>query len=158
MRTALLDLVWLMFYLTIMRLLGFRLSRQRPRPNPNPNSNLGPKPTPAPAGVTPSGPVFAAPAKPRCRHRIIDRQMCIEALVRINGAFAPNAEAAPAEPAQAAPCPPVQASHPRACSAPWSEPAGNVAPVQPSPLPRRPRAENAAKPTVQTLVHFVAIS
>jgi hypothetical protein len=76
MRAALLDLLWLMLYVTVMRLLGYRI-RRAPSPRATARTALA------------STPIPAAPAKPRRTHRYIDRQMCLDLLAGINSAVTP---------------------------------------------------------------------
>jgi hypothetical protein len=76
-RTALCDLLWLAFYVTFMRLLGYRFRRHRPAAPPR----RAPIPPPAPRA--------AAPARPRRKHRYLDREACLAQLARINSACAP---------------------------------------------------------------------
>ena len=102
---ALRSLVWLTLYVTIMRLLGYRIARD---PTPRPAR-------PAPTQAQPPIPPHLTHANPRRKHRYLDRAMCLNLLSSINQDFTP-ASPAPAQPA--APTPAPAAPHPRAASPP----------------------------------------
>jgi hypothetical protein len=87
MRAALLDLLWLALYVTVMRMLGYRIRREATRTAPAPRQ---------PAQTNAAQP--SAPAKPRRKHRYIDRQMCLDLLASIDrqvAAVAPQQSPAP---------------------------------------------------------------
>jgi hypothetical protein len=107
MCAALLDLLWLSLYVTLMRLLGYRIRRVRAAratpPAAHPRTQVQP----------------SAPARPRRTHRYIDREMCLGLLARIDRAVTPASTQPSAVPA-AAPAgnPPL----PRAASRPQTAP------------------------------------
>jgi hypothetical protein len=107
---ALRDLLWLMLYVTLMRLLGYRIRRE---------ASLRTAPRRMPAAP----PIATALPKPRQQHRYIDRQMCLELLARINADLAPASVAPSPTLAAALPRPIIR----RAQAAPPSKPAPSSA-------------------------------
>jgi hypothetical protein len=132
---ALYRLLVLATWLTLMRLLGYRLSRNRAK---------------APARTRTHSPAATAPtsaraANPRRKHRTIDRQLCVAMLAGINTQFAaaqppaitqsptPRRTASrPSHPAQPAPHPraiPRSASQRRRPDPPLLKPAYPTTPT-----------------------------
>jgi hypothetical protein len=130
MAAALRRLLRLMLYVTLMRLLGYRIRRDQTRSK---------SPTAPGRIVTPT-----APLRPRKKHRYLDRQMCLDALADINAAF--SAAAPPTTPAHSSAKP---AAPP--CAAPAFHIGRQTAPIpSPSthstPPPRAPPAPNRLRP------------
>jgi hypothetical protein len=132
---ALYRLLILATWLTLMRLLGYRLSRNRAKAPARTRTH-----TPAATAPTP-----ARAANPRRKHRTIDRQLCVAMLAGINTQFAAaqppaiaqsptprRAASRPSHPALPAPHPraiPLSASQRRRPDPPLSKPAHPITPT-----------------------------
>jgi nucleoid-associated protein YgaU len=128
---SLYRLIWLATWLTLMRLLGYRLTRHRVK-------SVAPSPTPGPAAR------LASPRRKHRKHRTIDRQRCIAMLAGINTQFAAQAPADPSplarrpvsRPAHRAPAEPRQPSI-AVPAAPPCQPASGKKPATPT-NPKQP--------------------
>jgi hypothetical protein len=121
MGAALCRLLWLATWLTLMRLLGYRLSRHRARPA---------APRPARIPVAPAS--LASPRRKPRKHRSIDRRLCLTMLANIN-----TKVAAAQAPAGASPIPRRPALRPvhRALPAPRPRSIAVVLPATPPSQP-----------------------
>jgi hypothetical protein len=152
---ALLQLARLWFYVTLMRLFGFRI--RRPATPRTPRSTPAPTPTPTPC-VPPAPP--AAPPIQRRKHKYLDRESLLAALEGINAAVA----AVRPDPVPAPPQPQPE-SQPRA-KRPAPRNRAQRPPARPSSQPTRshPAAparrffQNPLQPATQMHAHFITIS
>jgi hypothetical protein len=126
-RAAMLKLIWLTLYVTLMRLLGYRIRRDRTPPA-------------APAAPASPRPIQSAPRRPRQKHRYLDRDMALAMLADINAALTP----AGAEP-RAIPSQPARATRTiHRSPAPHRAPAVRTAAASyHTQIPTRPQRENS---------------
>jgi hypothetical protein len=128
-RVAIFKLLWLSLYVAFMRLLGYRIRRDR-------------APRAAPAAPLSPRPANAAPPAPRCQHRYLDRTTALAMLADINAACAPLSSQPPA-PAAATPRAPRARHSIRPAPAPSSPRA--AVPIAQAARSHPPPGQNSAR-------------